>query len=242
MELVLFLPMLVALLLTLFTVVSYVRTRSEAAVLARHAAWSARDRPAHHADRLPVGPEATDVGRIPGGVQPPDSGLVPSEVTRRAVRFLASLNMSPRLTIRHCVLTDSWDHLTIPFADRGDHPRLVLEPRATVFGPIDRDVFAQLAGIGAAAGLAGQLNAARLNSVRQASRETSQAMRAVQNRIDDLQERARELENRIRELEAAEMPDADLIDAERNRLDNVRSEISELEEKLVELRRAERLL
>lgn len=146
-ELMMFMPTYAAMIMLLFTVFSFARTRGEVAVEVRHEAWKNRERPndATLKSLDVLQKEALTVGRILNGEQEPGLGLVSESGEKDATLYLKTLKLLTDIHLDHAVMTDTWDYTVIPFEDERRHRQLNLDERILVFGNVDPRAFGRLA-------------------------------------------------------------------------------------------------
>jgi len=212
-ELALFLPTYAAMIMVLFTIFSFARTRGEVAVETRHEAWMKRKTPGKETLALPVSSgEAEQVGRILNHEQDPTLGLVSARHQKNATVYLKTLNLLTDIQLEHAVLTDTWDYRTIPFEEEQHHHRLQLGKRILAFGSIDRGAFGGLAS--ATGGFSGQASGLQksLNHDRdQATSRVNQAKESVSREISATQKMIHSLESEVKKLQKMFPLDEDLI-------------------------------
>ena len=240
MELALFLPTYAAMIMVLFTIFSFARTRGEVAVETRHEAWMKRETPGKVTLALPVSAgEAEQVGRILNHEQDPTQGLVSARHRKNATVYLKSLNLLTDIQLDHAVMTDTWDYKTIPFEDEKHHHRLQLGKRIPAFGSIDRGAFGGLAS--ATAGFSEQASGLQqsLNHDRdQAMRRVNQARESVSREITATQKRIHSLDSEVQKLKNVFPPDELLIAKLQNRIRAEKRKLAILHQQLSHLNSA----
>ncbi len=226
-ELVLFLPLLMALLATTFTVASLFITCGETAVVARHQAFQGRHQPwrpnaTYQLQRLSV-PGAQEAAKIlgPRPVLPPDGSLLKSQATHRVPYVFAPFRtVVGDAAAEQFVLGGSWDFQEIPFETRAAHPPLRLTEKANYFGGgvlRNLQAFAALAAFGSAADAGNgqapldkgrtQARAAqratqvRLNTARQEQEVTQQQLDRERQSLEPDKDQLQKLEGTLRELQ-----------------------------------------
>jgi hypothetical protein len=215
-ELVFFLPMLVALLSIVFFAASLTLSRSHASIGARNKAFGGRHEPwkpsgDYTVSRLPV-PGTSYAGLIlgPRPRQRADGGLLRAEETRDVeVRFGPLKKLVQDVTTEHYVLGGSWDKQEIKFRH---HPRLTLTEKSAYFGiGIPLNGFGNLIGFGSGGGGAGSAIASANQAISDARNQLDGVINDLRDQLNSVRnalnaERAKDPpdENRIRELEHRE--------------------------------------
>jgi uncharacterized protein YukE len=241
MELALFMPLYAAMIMLLFTVFSFARTRSFVAIESRHQAWLERVRTGRETERLDFSEagKARSVGRILNGSHDPAMGLVMAEVEEQAGIYLKSLNLDSALHQEHFVLTDPWDYQSLPFAGSGQHPGLQLDRRALVFGSLDPAAFSGLTGRLAESNSNARELAGKLSRVQQeANQKFNQVAQQLNQQIDQLRQQIRDLKKRLADLQKETPPDLIAIRDVYQQIQSASGKLTEQLRELSELNRA----
>ncbi len=243
-ELALFLPTYAAMIMIMFTVFSFTRTRGQTAVDARHEAWMKRDKTGSQTEVLSVSAADTEqLGRILNNEQDPSLGLVTASSQKNARIYLKTLDLLTDIRLDHAVLTDPWDYRTIPFEEQQQHPRLQADKRISVFGTVNRGAFASLASV--TAGFSAEASVIQQN-VRQsrarASRRVSRAKETVAQKISETEMSLDRLNDDLRNELRLVPPNEQEIAELRSRIDKATQVISTLKQQLSKLDEAEKHL
>jgi len=236
-ELTLFMPTYAAILMVLFTIFSFARTRGEVAVETRHEAWMNRAQSGKQTEPLEVsGVSAEVVGRILNHEQDPTLGLVTATRQKNATIYLNTLNLFADIQLEHAVMTDTWDYETIPFEEQNNHPRLSLAERTLAFGSIDRGVFGGLAS--ATSGFdrrAGSLQQSLDQSRNQAMSRINQAKAKVTRAISTMERQLKNLNAELEQQMNIIPPDEAAIADLKKKVNAVLKELAKLNEQLSNL-------
>ena len=230
-------PTYAAILMVLFTIFSFARTRGEVAVETRHEAWMNRAQSGKQTEPLEVsGVSAEVVGRILNHEQDPTLGLVTATRQKNATIYLNTLNLFADIQLEHAVMTDTWDYETIPFEEQNNHPRLSLAERTLAFGSIDRGVFGGLAS--ATSGFdrrAGSLQQSLDQSRNQAMSRINQAKAKVTRAISTMERQLKNLNAELEQQMNIIPPDEAAIADLKKKVNAVLKELAKLNEQLSNL-------
>ena len=236
-ELTLFLPIYAAILMVLFTIFSFARTRGEVAVETRHEAWMNRSRPGKETASLDVSQgDAEKVGRILNHKQDPTLGLVSATRQKNATVYLKTLKLFTDIQFNHAVMTDTWDYKTMSFEEQNRHSRLTLAERTLVFGSIDRGAFGGLASATSGfAGKAGSLQQSLDQRRNQAMTRVNQAKAIVSRAISATESRLKSLNTELEEKLDIVPQDEQAISELKSRIAAASKEVASLKKQMSDL-------
>jgi hypothetical protein len=236
-ELTLFMPTYAAMLMVLFTIFSFARTRGEVAIETRHEAWMNRAQSGNQTESLEVSTADTEeVGRILNHEQAPTLGLVTATRQKNAKIYLKTLNLFTDIQLDHAVMTDCWDYKTVPFEDQENHPRLNLAERTLVFGSVDRGAFGILPS--AASGFGGQAGSLQQSLVQgrnQAMSRINQAKVKVTRAISATKKKLKNLNAELEQHMNITPPDQVVIADLKKKVADASKEIAKLNHELSNL-------
>lgn len=227
-ELVFFLPLLMALFSIVFLAASLTLSHSYASIGARNKAFRGRHEPwkpsgDYDTSRLSV-PGASYAGLIlgPSPRQQADGGLLHAEETRDVgVRFGPLKELVKDVTMEHYVLGGSWDQQEIEFRT---HARLTLTAKSAYFGiGIPLNAFGSLAGFGSGGG-------GGANAIATANQAINDARNQLSNSINDLNRQLNDIRNALNAERNKVPPDEERIKELEKRERDINKQIGDLKE------------
>lgn len=237
MELAMFLPLYATLLMVLFTICSFARTRHNVVITARHQAWMKQAQFGDETEPLNgAGIEGEQINLILHGSQNPASGLISGNQEQNAKSYLKTLKVLTQSKSDHYVFTDPWDHRVLGFEDKNKHPRLTMDDRISVFGSLDLNSFSALASASAASPeTASQRLQALQKSREQATAAANKALAKMRKEVQEQEQEISQLQQQLDDARSQTPPDVSAIDSLNEQLRTSNHELQKLKNRLHQL-------